>query len=688
MGTSDKPKLKLMQITVLPHLWFLKLRQLRRRSILRRSSLKSEQVATDSAPFLPKTVENCYKRVRVFSPLKSVKSTTVEQSFISSPDKVPVIPYPVSTSGKKSLILGPVNSIMTSIDTNVTRDHSIFSGCTYRSSISSLRNLCRLVGSESLAVKGGSPVSFRKSAAPTLRAWFVAGCGILPRGRGSRPESIDDLEKESGLIELDDNADTGLESTGGGDSSSWPKKGTSWSGEDLALWNVELTSAEVVKRELILKKRKESKGKSSKSWDLTSPRSDKATSLASLLSRRSDDSPKKGFVQEAGSGEVIPGRLSSLSGGKPKKRVPPWSSLSSFGSGDSFMSSSDVGLKIDRKPLWSNSDSEPVVNYSEETDKGSISDSQSLLQAKVLAAERQREGSRSWREQRREQQKEEETTMLLASLDKALYQQSLRMLIEEDEDTDQGNVGSGFSSPKSGIHNSPVFESFLESSAKAWGMDIPTLNSAKTSGSISDRSRELRCITFQSPETERERDRDRDPTRGARLDSSPARKETRRSRRFEERESPKRRSLSRKPSPKHVSDDRTSHPQREESTGDPELFDEFNNARKINGSRRRSKQRKSSKPVGSLLDVSVSPVPERLQGMVKESVAVVVESSYDPYKDFRESMIEMIVDQDIQETGDLEELLQCYLSLNEAEYHTVIVDVFTDVWHELFETTA
>ena len=69
-------------------------------------------------------------------------------------------------------------------------------------------------------------------------------------------------------------------------------------------------------------------------------------------------------------------------------------------------------------------------------------------------------------------------------------------------------------------------------------------------------------------------------------------------------------------------------------------------------------------------------------------MAVVVESSYDPYNDFRESMIEMIVDQDIRETGDLEELLQCYLSLNEAEYHNVIVDVFTDVWHELFKSNG
>jgi uncharacterized protein (TIGR01568 family) len=86
-------------------------------------------------------------------------------------------------------------------------------------------------------------------------------------------------------------------------------------------------------------------------------------------------------------------------------------------------------------------------------------------------------------------------------------------------------------------------------------------------------------------------------------------------------------------------------------------------------------------PEEAMLDMTI--IPNELHGLVKESVAV-VKSSYDPYKDFRESMIEMIVEKDVQETGDLEELLQCYLSLNEVEYHTVIVNVFTDVWRELF----
>ncbi|OAE24610.1 hypothetical protein AXG93_2767s1110 [Marchantia polymorpha subsp. ruderalis] len=36
-------------------------------------------------------------------------------------------------------------------------------------------------------------------------------------------------------------------------------------------------------------------------------------------------------------------------------------------------------------------------------------------------------------------------------------------------------------------------------------------------------------------------------------------------------------------------------------------------------------------------------------------------------------MVEMIVEKEIQGAGDLEELLRCYLSLNSAEYHSVIV---------------
>ncbi|XP_059636184.1 transcription repressor OFP8 [Cornus florida] len=72
-----------------------------------------------------------------------------------------------------------------------------------------------------------------------------------------------------------------------------------------------------------------------------------------------------------------------------------------------------------------------------------------------------------------------------------------------------------------------------------------------------------------------------------------------------------------------------------------------------------------------------------LQGKVKDSLAVVKRSS-DPYNDFRTSMVEMIVERQIFSTKDLENLLQCFLSLNSYHHHRVILEVFTEVWEALF----
>ncbi|CAO2182503.1 unnamed protein product [Urochloa humidicola] len=62
-----------------------------------------------------------------------------------------------------------------------------------------------------------------------------------------------------------------------------------------------------------------------------------------------------------------------------------------------------------------------------------------------------------------------------------------------------------------------------------------------------------------------------------------------------------------------------------------------------------------------------------------ESFAV-VKSSRDPRRDFRESMEEMIAENGIRGAGDLEDLLACYLALNAAEYHDLIVEVFEHIW--------
>lgn len=66
------------------------------------------------------------------------------------------------------------------------------------------------------------------------------------------------------------------------------------------------------------------------------------------------------------------------------------------------------------------------------------------------------------------------------------------------------------------------------------------------------------------------------------------------------------------------------------------------------------------------------------------SVAI-VKSSFNPQKDFRESMVEMIVENNIRESKDLEDLLACYLSLNSDEYHQLIIKVFTQIWFDLTE---
>ncbi|KAE8722603.1 Transcription repressor OFP2 [Hibiscus syriacus] len=60
----------------------------------------------------------------------------------------------------------------------------------------------------------------------------------------------------------------------------------------------------------------------------------------------------------------------------------------------------------------------------------------------------------------------------------------------------------------------------------------------------------------------------------------------------------------------------------------------------------------------------------------------VVKSSSDPQKDFRESMVEMIMENNIRTSKDLEDLLACYLSLNSNEYHDVIVKVFKQIWFD------
>ncbi|KZV25781.1 ovate family protein [Dorcoceras hygrometricum] len=62
-----------------------------------------------------------------------------------------------------------------------------------------------------------------------------------------------------------------------------------------------------------------------------------------------------------------------------------------------------------------------------------------------------------------------------------------------------------------------------------------------------------------------------------------------------------------------------------------------------------------------------------------ESFAM-VKASFDPEKDFRDSMKEMIVENNIRASKELEQLLACYLSLNSSQYHDLIIKAFEQIW--------
>ncbi|KAK1357090.1 hypothetical protein POM88_050346 [Heracleum sosnowskyi] len=64
------------------------------------------------------------------------------------------------------------------------------------------------------------------------------------------------------------------------------------------------------------------------------------------------------------------------------------------------------------------------------------------------------------------------------------------------------------------------------------------------------------------------------------------------------------------------------------------------------------------------------------------SVAI-VEESIDPDRDFKESMMEMIMEHNMSTKEEFEQLLACYLSLNPGIYHELIVKVFKQIWFEI-----
>jgi len=66
-----------------------------------------------------------------------------------------------------------------------------------------------------------------------------------------------------------------------------------------------------------------------------------------------------------------------------------------------------------------------------------------------------------------------------------------------------------------------------------------------------------------------------------------------------------------------------------------------------------------------------------------DSVAVEKESK-EPYEDFRNSILQMILEREIYSENDLQELLECFLQLNAKCHHHVIVEAFMETCEGIF----
>ncbi|XP_038993683.1 transcription repressor OFP4-like [Hibiscus syriacus] len=91
----------------------------------------------------------------------------------------------------------------------------------------------------------------------------------------------------------------------------------------------------------------------------------------------------------------------------------------------------------------------------------------------------------------------------------------------------------------------------------------------------------------------------------------------------------------------------------------------------------------SSKKIQSYAQKSQSPTCfKSWNRSIVESFAV-VKSSLDPQRDFKDSMIEMIVENNIRSSKELEHLLACYLSLNSNKYSDLIIKAFEQIWVDM-----
>ncbi|XP_076932498.1 uncharacterized protein LOC143598063 [Bidens hawaiensis] len=73
-------------------------------------------------------------------------------------------------------------------------------------------------------------------------------------------------------------------------------------------------------------------------------------------------------------------------------------------------------------------------------------------------------------------------------------------------------------------------------------------------------------------------------------------------------------------------------------------------------------------------------------GRIGGNSLAVEKDSDDPYVDFKDSMLQMIMEKNIYGRDDLRELLNCFLQLNSPYYHGIIIRAFTEIWNNVLSS--
>ncbi|XP_051123901.1 transcription repressor OFP8-like [Andrographis paniculata] len=83
-----------------------------------------------------------------------------------------------------------------------------------------------------------------------------------------------------------------------------------------------------------------------------------------------------------------------------------------------------------------------------------------------------------------------------------------------------------------------------------------------------------------------------------------------------------------------------------------------------------------------------SAIPSKFMPCIRNAKVnesfVVVKKSVDPYEDFKNSMLEMVLEKEMFDPKELEHLLMSFLSLNSRIHHEVIIKAFTEIMQRVF----